>query len=409
MKSTIRSTIFILCGFLSLNTFAESTISTVPEPFQGFDDNSKYVIKYDDLTNLLKTAVVDVGRSTREVAAPSKAKTGTRMKASVKRSTLNEANRFYFESFDDNEEAQQFLIAIQKSLEGVPAEVSFENFSRDEQLAYWLNLYNVTVLNEINKIYPQRKLKKVLVGKKSILSKKLLNVAGVPLSLNDIQYTILRLNYDNNPLIIYGLYQGNIGGPNIRRKAYSGADVYRALANNAIEFTNSNRGTYSKDERTFRVSSLYERNDMFFPNFETDLRKHLSGYLEGDERIEIKSAASIKADINDWTVTDLGGTYRDLGAAFADNNAALLDSVKGTTPADGGGTMGAASGPGSSMMAAKGKPMSRYNTELLEHLTEINLKRMGTNKQNATVTLEELGEFPVEEEKDPDADKKDNN
>ena len=409
MNKIIRLTTFTLSIFFTLGAVADPTISAVPEPFQRFDDNSKYVIKYDDLTNLLKTAVVDVGRSSREVAAPSQAKTGTRMKASVKRSTLNEGNRFYYESFDENEDAQKFLTAIQKSLEGVPDEVPLENFSRDEQLAYWLNLYNVTILCEINKIYPQRKLKKILIGKKSILSKKVLNVAGVPLSLNDIQYTILRLNYDNNPLIMYGLYQGNIGGPNIRKRAYTGADVYRALGNNAIEFTNSNRGTYSKDERTFRVSSMYERNEMFFPNFETDLRKHLSGYLEGDERIEIKSAAKLEADITDWTVTDLGGTYRDMGAAFADNNAALLDSVKGTTPADGGGVMAAASGPGSSMMASKGKPMSRYNTDLLEHLTEINLKRMGTNEQNATVTLEELGEFQVEDKKDTDPDKKDNN
>jgi hypothetical protein len=36
------------------------------------------------------------------------------------------------------------------------------------------------------------------------------------MSLDDIQFTILRQNYDNDPLIIYGLYQGNIGGPNIR-------------------------------------------------------------------------------------------------------------------------------------------------------------------------------------------------
>ena len=118
-----------------------------------------------------------------------------------------------------------------------------------------------------------------------MLSKKLLTVAGMPLSLNDIQFTILKQNYDNDPLIIYGLYQGYIGGPNIRKRAYTGADVYRSLANNAIEFTNSNRGTYSKDEKVFRVSSLYERNRVYFPDFNSDLSKHLLVYLEGYERI----------------------------------------------------------------------------------------------------------------------------
>lgn len=330
------------------------------------------------------------------------------MKASVKRSTLNEGNRFYFETFRDNETARQLLSGIQKSLEQIPGEVSLEYFSRDEQLAYWLNLYNVTVLNQIIQVYPKRNLKKVLLGKKSILSKKLLTVAGIPLSLNDIQFTILKENYDNNPLIMYGLYQGIIGGPNIRKKAYTGNDVYRALTNNAIEFINSNRGTYSKDEKVFRVSSLYERNKVYFTDFNADLSKHLLTYLEGNERADLQSATLLKPDINDWTVTDLGGTYRDPGATFADNNAALLDSVKSTTPADGGGVMGASVGYASAMMASKGKPTNRIDPELLTHLQELNLKREQTNELNATVTVEELGEFPVDPEPDPEPDSESN-
>jgi len=415
MKKHMYSTALILFGFLTLCEVTYAASSTVPEPFQRFDAESRYIINYDDLTNLLKAVVVDTGRSTREVAAPSQSKTGTRMKVSVKRSTLNEANRFYFETFANNEKARQLLGDIQKSLEQTPAEVSLEYFSREEQLAYWLNLYNVTVLNEIIKVYPKRDLKKMLVGKKSILSKKLLNVAGIPLSLNDIQFIILKQNYDNDPLIIYGLYQGNIGGPNIRRRAYTGADVYRSLKNNAIEFANSNRGTYSKDEKVFRVSSLYDRNRVFFPDFNSDLSAHLLAYLEGYERTELQQATKLKPDIDDWTVTDLGGTHRDLGGAFADNNAALLNAVIGTTPGDPadygpGVVMGAAVGAGSSSTASKAKPMSRIDPELLVQLHELNMKRKITNAGNANVTMEELGEVPVDPESgtEPDPEDKDN-
>ena len=399
--------VFVLIASFGL---VHAASSGVPEPFQGFNADSKYTIKYDDLTAVLRTVVVDVGRSTREKAAPTQAKTGTRMKVSVKRSTVNEANRFYFETFEDHEDARQYMLNIQKSLEQIPSEAPLKYFSRDEQLAYWLNLYNITVINELIKVYPKRNLKKVLTGKKSIFDKKLLTVAGIPLSLNDIQFKILKQNYNNDPLIIYGLYQGNIGGPNIRRKAYSGSDVYRALKNNAMEFINSNRGTYAKDEKTFRVSSLYDRNRVFFPNFNADLSRHLLVFLEQPERGELQRASKLKADITDWTVTDLGGTNRNLGGAFADNNAALLDSVKGTTPADGGGTLGAAVGYGSSTLASKGKPMSRFDPELLTQLQELNVKRKRTNVENATVTMEELGEVGSEEAKpDPDSKKEDKN
>ncbi|MBT8070038.1 MAG: DUF547 domain-containing protein, partial [Gammaproteobacteria bacterium] len=249
-------------------------------------------------------------------------------------------------------------------------------------------------------------------GKKSIFDKKLLTVAGIPLSLNDIQFKILRHNYNNDPLVFYGLYQGNIGGPNIRRRAYTGADVYRALKNNAMEFINSNRGTYSKDEKTFRVSSLYDRNRAFFPNFNADLSKHLLVFLEEPERGELQRASKLKADINDWTVTDLGGTNRDLGGAFADNRAALLDSARSTVESfnegPGAGTLGASIGYGSSSTAAKGKTLSRIDPELLVKLHEINLKREATNAANATVTMEELGEAPVDPEaKKDEPEKKD--
>ncbi len=385
----------------------EAANSAVPEPFQGFDDASKYTINYDDLTNILKVAVVDVGRSSREKAAPSQSATGTRMKTSVKRSTVSEGNRFYYETFAQNEEGRKLLIAIQKSLEQVPSQAPLKHFTRDEQLAYWLNLYNVTVLNEIIKVYPERNLKKLLTGKNSILSQKILNVAGVPLSLDDIEYTILKTNYNSDPLIIYGLYQGYIGGPNIRKRAYTGNDVWRALKHNANEFVNSNRGTYPKDEKTFRVSSLYARNKAFFPDFENDLTKHLLTYIEGAERPELQSASTIRADIDDWTVTDLGGTYRDVGASFATSNAALLDSVKSTVPADGGGVTGAAAGAGSTTLAASGKPLQRFDPELLTQLNIINEKRENTNMQNANVTMEELGEAPVKPEPDADPEKKD--
>ena len=88
-------------------------------------------------------------------------------------------------------------------------------------------------LDEVVKEYPRQNLKRLFRGKNSMFEKKLLTVAGVPLSLNDIQFTILKQNYDSNPLVIYGLYQGIIGGPNIRKTAYTGANVWRALENNA--------------------------------------------------------------------------------------------------------------------------------------------------------------------------------
>ena len=391
MTRCFGAALLLFFGALAPYSAVNSAESAVSEPFRGSDPNSKYAINYDDLTAVLRTAVVDVGLSLRKVAAPAPDITGTRMKPKVKK-TANEGNRFYFESVKDDEAFVQYMIGIQKSLEELPTGAPLEYFSRDEQLAYWLNLYNVTVLNQIIALYPKNNLKKYTVGKKSIFSKKVLTVAGVPLSLDDIEFTILQQNYDNNPLILYGLYKGIIGGPSIRRRAFTGDRVYADLESSAYEFINSNRGTYIRDEKTFRVSSLYARDSSYFPDFNTDLSEHLMTQLQGKERTALESATKIKTDINDWTVTDLGGSQARIGGSFADSRAALLDSVKGTTPADGGGVMGAAAGNANSMMAQRGKQRSleRVDPALLAVLDDMARSRLEENRRNATVTIDEI-------------------
>ena len=391
MKKYIFLVTLLVCGFFSINAVASAPATTVPEPFRGYDANSKLTIDYRDLDSLLDTVVLYTGRSNRKKASSNRGSTGTRMKVSVNRATINEGNRFYFEVFDDSPENQQTISKIRSRLESIPAAFPLEKFSRDEQLAYWINLYNITMIEEIVKVYPEPDLEDLLVGKDSVLSKKTLTVAGVSLSLDDIQFTILKQNYDNTPLVIYGLYQGIIGGPNIRKSAYTGNYVYADLIDNALEFINSNRGTESKNKRVFRVSSLYERNQVFFPDFDADLTEHLLIYLEGDERDELQAATKIKTDIDDWTVTDLYGSTRDLGASLASNNAALD---------------GAVSGGNSSRLTTMAVPATRYSPEVLQHLNEIAAKKAA--ERAGKVTIEEMGETPVEASATDQDDKGDN-
>lgn len=388
---------------LTISMHAQAQLTAVPEPFQGSTPASTYSIKYDDVNGLLSKTVVVTGRSTREKAAPPKEKTGTRMRQTIKRATANEANRFYYENFEGDPEATAILHHVRKSLEVIPEQVPLGAFSRNEQLAFWLNLYNITLIDEIAKIYPKRNLKKVISGKKSILNDKVLTVAGIPLSLNDIEY-ILRINYKNDPLVIYGLYQGIIGGPNIRRAAYTGSNVYQALEDNAEEFVNSNRGTYSKDAKTFRVSSLYERNEAFFAD-DAALKKHLLRYVQSPEREELEASSRIKRDIDDWSVTDLYGSSRDLGGSMADSKVALLDSVSGSVEVDHGESVSTNFSSASSGVVSKNPSDKRFSPDLMIRLQEINARRDATAKGNATVTVEELGTV---ETAPADSDKDDN-
>ncbi|MGD8681127.1 MAG: DUF547 domain-containing protein [Lysobacterales bacterium] len=414
---------FIVSSLILASANAFGAKPEVPEPFRGFDPASKYHIKYDDLDYILKRSVVDVGRSDRAKAEAAVAPTGSRMKAKVNRSTAKEGNRFNFEMYKDNDEARQLLLNIQKDLEELPTEAPLKYFNRDDQLAYWLNLYNVTLINQIIKVYPEHKLKKLLTGRHSILSEKLLKVAGVPLSLDDIEYTILAQNYDHDPLIIYGLYQGIVGGPNIRKVAYNSINVRRLLQDNAAEFINSNRGTYSQSDSLFRASSLYDRNRDFFPDFQTDLRKHLLVFLQNPERSELEAAKKIRPDIDDWTITDLYSSMPRIGGSFASNSAALLDATRSSSesgeqqPVQAGGGVageqqtvqaGAVAAPSSAASAriiANSSAANYVNPELLIYMHELKSKQEQSNSEKGRVTVEELGEAP--DKSKPDGESKD--
>lgn len=395
IEKTLRHSLFLL-ALLALATAADAGGSAVPEPFRGHEPGSKFSISYGDVDAILKYMVVNVGRSSRDVAPPPRAKTGTRMRAKVSRSTLTEGNRFYFEEFKANEDYVKALHNVRLSLEAIPGRMPLEHFNRTEQLAYWLNLYNITMLDLLVGIYPERDLEKELVGRKSFLDDKVLNVAGVALSLNDIQFSILANNYPGDARIMYGLFQGVIGGPNIRKRAYTAENVYRYLEDNAAEFINSNRGTYTRNG-PFEVSALYARNRHYFPDFEADLKRHLMGYIEGPERSELRAAKRLDADIEDWTIADVYGTYSQIGGSFSTSQAAMLDAVVSTQPSGSGGTVSTNFSAASSALIAKTEPVGALSQAQLELLTSLKAKEEAANlMREGRVTIEELGEVPVQ-------------
>lgn len=192
---------------------------------------------------------------------------------------------------------------------------------------------------------------------------------------------------------MYGLYQGYVGGPNIRKTAYTGADVFFALGENAYEFINSNRGTFIRsDEDTFRVSSFYDRNRVYFPDFETELTAHLLEYLaDGVERNKIQTVAALKPDIDDWTVTDLGGNRHNIGGSFADNSAAMLDAYRGPRRRDGGILIAPVE-----VKRAKKKDDEEEDVTL-EDLEEYSLGQQGARPEEITTgEIEEAPEAPEE-------------
>ena len=308
-----------ICSSMFFSTISLAVVAEngLPTQFTGYTKNSTLRMDFSSVDELLYAGVLDMGYSKRKRAKLFKPKLGTRMRQYVNAQTGNEANRFFYENLTKEQEE---ISLLKQYLENIPTATPLNLYSKKEQLAYWLNLYNVTLINEITKIYPRSTLKSFFTEDSSLMDEKILTVSGISLSLNDIQYNILFKKYDKNPLIMYGLYQGVIGGPNIRKKAYTGANVFASLEDNTYEFINSNRGTqFNGKENTVRVSTYYERNAMFFPDFHHDLKKHLLKFSKKSISSEITQAKAFVPNIHNWRITDLYGTIRRYEGAVASN------------------------------------------------------------------------------------------
>ncbi|MBV1911374.1 MAG: DUF547 domain-containing protein [Kangiellaceae bacterium] len=358
--------------FFTINTLSAQDMGKTPEPFIGEDSKSTLKISYQDISQILDLSVFDVGKSFRQKAKSVKASIGTRLKSSRNIYTALEANRFYFSVYKDQTYMDQ-LLTIQTSLLTVPDEIALNLFNKQEQLAYWLNLYNVTLLIEVIKISPRSSLGSFLYGESAILDKKLLNVAGIQLSLNDIQYNIVYPKFPKTLSVMYGFYQGIIGGPNIRTSAYTGALVYQQLDENAEEFINSNRGTFKGSSDYMRVSSLYQRNHMLFPNYNIDLKKHLMDFTVGEYEDYLKNAKYFKANIKDMHLANMRAGTRDYGGSSATNSAALLDSAERTGSKDPSIAGVAAVNPGqiAESMSAQTVNYGNYSPDMIRMLAKL--------------------------------------
>lgn len=368
--------------------------SGVIEQFKGYDQSSNLRIRYDALNYLLSETVFDSGPSSRRYISRPNDRVGTKIKRANRSFTRLDGNRVFFESFLGTEIDR--LTSLREDLETIPSVVPLHEMTRNEQLAYWLNLYNITVMEQVALTYPgKRKLKKLLYGSKKrsgILERKLLNIEGVSLSLNDIRYNILIPKYQT-PLVMYGLWDGVVGAPKIRPTAFNGQTVYEDLADNARSFVNSQSGVRyrSSNKNKLIVSKFYEDNRALFPDFERDLHRHLMFYASPRLRLEITNRQKFRFMSPDWFITDFRNAYLGVGNSANTNVATLVFNRSNGSQGDGG--LDARFGD-------KIVPETNLPPHIVEYREKVRRKNLATIKQRGSVTIQNIPNRPTISVKD---------
>lgn len=128
--------------------------------------------------------------------------------------------------------------------------------SRDEQMAYWMNLYNAATVRVVLDHWPVESITEIHIdGGEGPWNAELVRVEGRGLSLNDIENRILRPIW-NDPRIHYGVNCASYGCPNLALEPFTAENLEDLLDRGAEAFVNHERAVRFAGEKLV-LSSLY--------------------------------------------------------------------------------------------------------------------------------------------------------
>ena len=204
------------------------------------------------------------------------------------RESADGINRVAYREFDEAAklELSNYLEAMSR--------VAPTQLNQNEQLAYWINLYNAQTIQVVLD-HPK---------KKSILSmgpffafgpwdEPYLTIEGKLVTLNDIEHRILRPIWQDHRLH-YVLNCASIGCPNLNRHAYQAELIDQQLAGAQVNFLRHPRAVTLTDSGKLQVTSLF---DWYLIDFAQDI-SGLLAYLAA-QRPDLAADLSALVDEGD--------------------------------------------------------------------------------------------------------------
>ena len=162
------------------------------------------------------------------------------------------------------------------------SEIAINDFNRDEQKAFWINLYNALTVKVVLAAYPVKSIRDIAISPglfaRGPWGKKLVNIDGEAVSLNDIEHRILRPVWQD-PRIHYALNCAAIGCPNLQNEAFTSSNTEDLLEAAARDYVNNPRGADIVDEK-LTVSSIYVWFAADFGKSDAAVIAHLRHYAE---------------------------------------------------------------------------------------------------------------------------------
>lgn len=184
------------------------------------------------------------------------------------------------------------------------SQIDIDNYNRQEQLAYWINLYNALTVLTVANYYPIANIQEINIspGLFSVgpWGANIITIKNTSLSLDDINNRIIRPIW-NDPRTHYALNNATIGAPNLNKQAYQGELLEQQLNNAASKYINSLRGVQVIEGKLI-VSKLYDWYEDDFGGTKKYVIKHLLQFSQEPLRSQLKHINTIDSYIYNWHI-----------------------------------------------------------------------------------------------------------
>jgi hypothetical protein len=183
-------------------------------------------------------------------------------------------------------------------------ETQVSDLNRDEQLAYWINLYNAATVQLILDNYPVDSIRDI---KPSAFASgpwdmKLLSIEGEELSLNDVEHRIIRPIWQDNR-IHYVVNCASIGCPNLYPEPLTADNWDRVFDESAHDYIRHPRGLRFDGNRLV-LSSIF---DWYVEDFSGDLAgviDHAINYTSSDTTDRLRDFDGRVRYEYDWALNE---------------------------------------------------------------------------------------------------------
>ena len=180
--------------------------------------------------------------------------------------------------------------------------LQISDYNRDQQRAYWINLYNALTVDIVLEHYPLESIRDISSGFFSAGPWRLTlaTIEGAALTLDDIEHRILRPIWQD-PRIHYAVNCASLGCPALQPVAFTADNTETLLETAAREFINSPRGARLVGNK-LQVSSIYDWFEQDFGDNQTGVIRHLRQYASGRLATALGAIEDISDYAYDWQI-----------------------------------------------------------------------------------------------------------